>query len=65
MHDIDSMSRANALAPNRYNSVACTVRTSYEGHAIKGLIVCNDWDLEPLNWLNVLALGCYQASPEV
>ena len=33
--------------------------------AIKWLVVCNDWDLEPLDLLNSLALGCYQASPEV
>ncbi len=30
-----------------------------KGLANKGLDVCNDWDLEPLN------LGCYQPSPEV
>ncbi len=28
--------------------------------AIKGLVVCNDWDLEPFDLLNGLALGCYQ-----
>ena len=33
--------------------------------AIKALVVCNDWDLEPLVLLNGLALGCYQPSPEV
>ena len=27
--------------------------------------VCNDWDLEPLDLLNGLALGYYQRSPEV
>ncbi len=32
---------------------------------IKGLIVCNNWDLEPLDLLNGLSLGCYQPSPEV
>ncbi len=36
-----------------------------KGRAIKGLIVCNIWDLEPLDHLNGLALGCYQPSPEV
>ncbi len=30
-----------------------------KGRAIKGLVVCNNWDLEPLD------LGCYQPSPEV
>ena len=36
-----------------------------KGRSIKGLVVCNNWDLEPLNLLNCLALGCYQPSPEV
>ena len=32
-----------------------------KGRAIKGLVVCNNWDhLEPLDLLNGLALGCYQ-----
>ncbi len=33
--------------------------------AIKELDVFNNWDLEPLDLLNGLTLGCYQASPEV
>ncbi len=36
-----------------------------KGLAIKGLVVCNNWDLEPLNLLNGLALDCYQPSPEL
>ena len=36
-----------------------------KGRTIKRLVVCNDWDLEPLDLLNGLALGCYQSSPEV
>ena len=36
-----------------------------KGRTIKGLVVYNDWDLEPLDLLNGLALGCYQPSPEV
>ncbi len=36
-----------------------------KGRSIKELVVCNDWDLEPLDLLNGLALGCYQPSPEV
>ncbi len=32
------------------------------GRAIKGLVVCNSWELEPFDGL---ALGCYQPSPEV
>ena len=34
-----------------------------KGRAIKELVVCNDWDLEPLDLLNSLALGCNQPSP--
>ena len=34
-----------------------------KGHAIKGLIVCYDRDLEPLDLLNGLTRGCYQPSP--
>ena len=36
-----------------------------KGHAIKGLVVCNNWDLEPLDLLNGLLLGCYRCCPEV
>ncbi len=36
-----------------------------KGHVIKGLVVCNNKDLEPWNLLNGLALGWYQPSPEV
>ncbi len=36
-----------------------------KGRAIKGLVVCNNWDLYTLDLLNGLALGCYQLSPEV
>ena len=50
-----------------------TVATQYhaqlelpdKGRAIKELVVCHNWDLEPLDMLNGLALGCYQPSPEV
>ncbi len=38
---------------------------SEKGRAIKGLVVCNHWDLDPLDLLNSLTLGCYQPSPEV
>ena len=36
-----------------------------KGRAIKELVVCNNWELEPLDMLNGLALCCYQPSPEV
>ncbi len=32
---------------------------------IKGLVVCNNWDLEPVDLRNGLALGCYEPYPEV
>ncbi len=38
---------------------------SDKGRAIKGLVACNNWDLEPLDLLNGLGQGCYQLSPEV
>ncbi len=41
------------------------LRLPDKGRAIKGLVVCNNWDLEPLDLLNGRALGCYQPSPEV
>ncbi len=37
---------------------------SYKYCAIKGLVVFNGWDLEPLDELNDIALGCYQPSPK-
>ncbi len=66
MRDIDSMSRGECLGPE-------TGATQYhaqlglpdKGCAIKGLVVYNSWDLEPLDLLNGLALGCYQPSLEV
>ena len=33
-----------------------------KGRAIKWLVVCNSWDLEPWDLLNGLALGYYQPS---
>ena len=36
-----------------------------KGRAIKGLVVCNNWDLEPLDLLNGPSPGCYQPSPKV
>ncbi len=36
-----------------------------KGRKINGLIVCNDWDLEPLDLLNGLANGCYQPYSKV
>ncbi len=38
-----------------------------KSRAIKGMVICNIiiWDLEPLDLLNGLALGCHQPSPQV
>ncbi len=36
-----------------------------KGRAIKALVVCNSWDLEPLDLLNGLVLGSNQPSPDV
>ena len=36
-----------------------------KGRAIKGLVVCINRDLEPLDLQNGLVLGFYQLSPEV
>ncbi len=33
-----------------------------KGRAIKGLVVCNSWDLKYLDMLNGLILVCYQPS---
>ncbi len=32
--------------------------------AIKVCLVCNSWNLEPLDLLNIMVLGCYQPSPD-
>ncbi len=31
----------------------------------EGIVVCNGWDLEPLDLLDGLALQCYQPSPDI
>ncbi len=41
------------------------LRIPDKGRAIKGFVVCNVWDLEPLNILNGLAQDSYQSSSEV
>ena len=62
--DINSKSRGNSLASNRRNSVPCIVRTSRQG-SCNQRVGCLQYDLEPLDLLNGLAVGCYQPSPEV
>ena len=41
------------------------LRLPNKGRVIKGLVVSNNWDLEPLDLLNSVALGCYQPFPVV
>ncbi len=59
MRNINSISRRNAY---QYHA---QLGLPYKGCAIKELVVCNSWDLEPFDLLNGLALGCYQPYPEV
>ena len=64
MRDFNSMSRGNAQTDaSQYH--AAQLGLPDKGRAIKGLVVCNSWVLEPWDLLNGLALGCYQPSPEV
>ncbi len=60
---MNSMSSVNELAPNRWNSVPCTIRTFRQRTCNQRLVVFNSWDLEPVDLLNGLALGCCQPSP--
>ncbi len=64
MRDINSMSRGNALASNRHNSVSCTVRTSRQ-RSCNGLDVCNDWEKRAFKHAKLSGLGCYQPSPRL
>ena len=38
---------------------------SDKGRTVKGLVVCNDWDLEPLDLLKCLALSFLKLSQEI
>ncbi len=60
MCDNNSMSRGECLGPKQ-----AQLGLPDKGRAIKELVVCNSWDLEPWDLLNGLALGCYQPSSEV
>ncbi len=39
--------------------------TSDKGRAIKEFVGSNSWPLEPYDVLNILAIDCYQQSPEL
>ncbi len=58
MHDINSMGRGNALTPQKgATPYHAQLRLPDKGRAIKGLVVYDNWDLEPLDLLDGLALG--------
>ena len=40
------------MAQNRRNLINAQLELPDKGRAIKGLVVCNSWDLEPLDLLN-------------
>ena len=50
------MSRVNALVQGATKNYA-QLGLPNKGRAIKGLVVCNDWGLEPLDLSNGLAIG--------
>ena len=60
--DIHSMSRENALTQKLSINAHSQLGLPDKGCAIKGFVVCNDWDLETFDLLNGLALDCYQPS---
>ncbi len=65
MRDINSMIGGNSLAQNRPTHYHAQLGLPDKGRAIKGLVVCYGWDLEPLDLLNGLTLGCYQSFSDV
>ncbi len=65
MLDINSMSRGMPLPQTGATQYHAQLLLSDKGRVIKGLVVCNNCDLEPLDLPDGLALGCYQPSSEV
>ena len=65
MHDINVMSRGKCLGPKQAQFSTIQLGLPDKGRAIKGFVVRNNCDLEPLDLLNGLVLGCYQLSPEL
>ena len=55
MRDINSMSKGNALAYKGSTQYHVHLGLPDKGRAIKGLVVCNNWDIEPLD-----LLSCYR-----
>ncbi len=50
---------------SQLSTMHAQLRLPDKGRAIKGLVVCNNRDLEPLDLQNGLALDCSQPSAEV
>ena len=58
MRNINSMSRGMPWL--KTGATPAQLGLPDKGRAIKGLVVCNSWELEPLDLLNGRALGFYQ-----
>ena len=56
MRDINSMSRGIPWPQTGATHYHAQLGLPDKGRAIKGLVVCKDWDLEPLDLLNGLTL---------
>ena len=59
MRDINDMSRGMPWFQTGATQYHEQLGLPDKGHAIKGLVVCNEWDLETLDLPNGLALGCF------
>ncbi len=46
------MKRGNAFGQSSASLYYAQLELPYKGRAIKGMDVCNSWDLDPLNLLN-------------
>ena len=57
MRNIDSIRPWPQTGATQYNAHLGLLD---KGRAIKRLVVFNNWDLEPLDLINSLALGCYR-----
>ncbi len=63
MRDINIMSRGMPWPQTGAPQYPAQLGIPDKGRATNGLVVCNYWDLEPLDLLNGQALGCYQPPP--
>ena len=65
MRDINSISRGKPWPKTGATQKHAQLGLPDKDRAIKRLVVCNNWGVEPLGLINCLVLGCYQPSPEV